>query len=528
MRTRLYAGAAVFGAALVSAGWMLERGMAPASARAPESGARLLDQVMSTVRANYVQPLPDSVLYRHVVNGLLRELHDPPSTYLTPERLQRLMERTQGNYAGIGLSVDIRDAWPTVLTIFSGSPAERVGVETGDRIVEVKGLSTRGWTVDETVRAVRGVPGTTVLVVVERPGVSARIPLTIPREPIQVHAVRRAFLLGDGVGYVDVNEFSEVVTAELAHAVDSLATAGMTGLILDLRGNPGGLLEQGVAVSDLFLDSGQVVVRVRSRNEAESRTFTDAAEQRWPRLPVVVLVNGGSASASEIVAGALQDHDRAVVVGTTSYGKGSAQAVFQLRSGGGLKLTTARWFTPSGRSISRPHRAPRETASVEDEGLARDDTTRRFRTDGGREMRGGGGIIPDVLAGDTAAPPAELALQRALGGQLTTFRDAIASEAATLKATHGLTSPAFTVTSAMREALYGRLVARGVRVARAVYDSAHAVVAELLGAEAARYSFGAEAMFRRRLTGDPVLQRAKALVQGARSPGELLQRAAAR
>ncbi len=522
MRGRLLLSSTVFGVALVSGGWFVQRGITPRESAVART--RLLDDVMAKVRDAYVDPLADSIIYRHTVEGMLKQLRDPHSTYLSPERLQRLMERTQANYAGIGLSVDIRDGWPTVLSIFPGSPAERSGVEIGDRIVEVKGQGTRGWTVDETVRAVRGAPGTTVAIAIERPGMASRIPLTVAREAIHVRAVRRTIMLPGSIGYLDVNEFSEVVTAELAAAVDSLVKQGMTGLVLDLRGNPGGLLDQGVAVADLFLDPGQAIVTVRARGAEGTRVFADEKVQPWPTLPIVVLVNGGSASASEIVAGALQDHDRAVIVGSPSFGKGSAQSVFPLTTGGALKLTTARWFTPSGRSISKASRLPRDEAS-DDPDVAADDTVARFRTDAQRKVRGGGGILPDVIVGDTAEPPAERALQRALGGQVATFRDAIADFAATLKATHGLTSPDFAVTDAMRDQLYARMRARGLTVDRIVYDSARTVVGELLGAEAARYSFGVDAMFRRRMNSDPVLQRATLLLAGVRAPKQLLERA---
>jgi carboxyl-terminal processing protease len=521
MRGRLFASAAVFGAAIVSGGWLMQRGMTPTQGVAARS--RLLDEVMAKVRDSYVEPVADSVLYRHTIEGMLRQLRDPHSTYLSAERLQRLMERTQANYAGIGTQVDIRDGWPTVLSIFDGSPAERAGLEIGDRIVEVKGQSTRGWTVDETVRAVRGAPGTTVALTIERPGTPARIPFTVARDAIHVRAVRRAMLLPGSVGYLDVNEFSEVVSEELAAAVDSLVKEGMTGLVLDLRGNPGGLLDQGVAVTDLFLDPGQTIVTVRARGIEGTHTFADGKPQPWATLPLVVLVNGGSASASEIVAGALQDHDRAIILGSPSYGKGSAQSVFPLTSGGALKLTTARWFTPSGRSISKAVRATRDEPD-DDPDAAKDDTVARFRTDAGRKVRGGGGIVPDVLVGDTAAPPAEVALQRALGGRMGLFRDAIADYAATVKASHGLTSPDFPITASMRDQLYARMRARGLTVDRAIYDDAKDVVGELLGAEVVRYSFGVDAMFRRRMTTDPVMQRAVALLAGARTPAQLLER----
>ncbi|MBI3791831.1 MAG: S41 family peptidase [Gemmatimonadetes bacterium] len=521
MRRRLVVSGAVLGVALVSGGWLMQRGARPAAV--PVSGGHLLDQVMEKVRGSYVEELPDSVIYRHLVEGMLRHLRDPHSTYLSPERLQRLLERTQANYAGIGLQVDIRDSWPTVLSIFPDSPAERAGVEIGDRIVEVKGQATRGWTVDETVRAVRGTPGTSVSITIERPGTSVHAPLTVMREAIHVRAVRRAMRLEHDIGYVDVNEFSEVVTQELAAAVDSLVKAGVKGLVLDLRGNPGGLLDQGVAVSDLFLDANQVIVSVRARPGLEGHTYADSAPQRWPALPLVVLVNGGTASASEIVAGALQDHDRALVIGSPSFGKGSAQDVFPLQHGGALKLTTARWYTPSGRSISRRSRATRDES--DDPEPLQDDTLPRFRTDHGRQMRGGGGIVPDVIAGDTTSPATELEFQRALGGKIAVFRDAIADVAASLKARHALAGPDFEVTAAMRDQLYARMKAKGLTVDRATYDAAGEVVTELLGAEATRYSFGVDAMFRRRMASDPVMQRARALLDGVTSPQQLLQRA---
>jgi carboxyl-terminal processing protease len=536
VRRRLFISAAILGAALVSGGALLQRGARGTRASAPAQtalseaeGAHLLEQVTERVRELYVEPVADSVLYRHMVQGMLRQLGDPHSTWLSPERLQRLMERTQANYAGVGLQVDIRDQWPTVLSIFPGSPAERAGIEIGDRIVEVKGQPTRGWTVDETVRAVRGTPGTSVPLVIERPGTAMHAALTVAREAIHLRAVRRAMLLEGGTGYVDVNEFSEVVTQELVAAVDSLVKAGATGLVLDLRGNPGGLLDQGVAVSDLFLDREQRIVSVRGRGGVADRVYADSAAQRWPTLPLVLLVNGGTASASEIVAGALQDHDRALVIGSTTFGKGSAQDVFPLPHGGALKLTTARWYTPAGRSISRrTHALPVAAGDDDDEAPAPDDTTARFRTDAGRRVRGGGGIAPDVTVVDSTASEEELELQRALGPKLATFRDAIAEEASTLKARHALTGPDFPVTAAMRDALWQRMKAKGLVVDRATYDAAKDVVGELLGAEATRYSFGVEAMFRRRMTSDPVVQRAVQLLSGVRAPRDLLSRAAAR
>ena len=516
---------AVMAGAIVSGGWWFERGLG--GGVSVSSRLRLYDVVRARIKSSFVDSLDEATLNRKTVDGMLRELHDPNTTFLNADRFKRLKERTQGNYTGVGLRVDLHDGWPTVTTALPDSPAEQAGIEIGDRLVEVGGQSVHGWTIDEVLRTVRGTPGTSVELVLARPGVSARMPFTLVRREVRLRAVPRATLLEPGIGYVAVNEFNETVADELRLAVDSLRAAGMRGLILDLRGNPGGLLDMGVRVGDLFLDSGQVIVTVKGRTPESVAVFTDEHAQAWSELPIVVLVNGGSASAAEIVAGALQDHDRAVLVGSGTYGKGSAQSVFQVDGGGALKLTTAKWFTPSGRSINKTSRSTAAEGETDDARKAREATESavRFRTDGGRLVRGGGGIAPDVAAGDTVSSPEELELQRALGGQLAKFRDVIADYASSLKATRELKDPSFVVTAPMREAFYKRLLARGLRVPRVTYDGARVVVDQLIGNEAARYSFGAEAEFRRRAAVDPIMAKARALLGGARTPAELLREA---
>src|SRR5688572_2684423 len=265
---------------------------------------------------------------------------------------------------------------------------------------------------------------------VERPGLETLLPFHLTRADIQVRAVRRADLLPGQLAYLDIDVFSEQTASELTREIASMRRRGLRALILDLRRNPGGLLEQGVAVSDLFLNRGQQIVSMRGRAHGATRDFTDEEQQPWPDLPLVVLVDEGSASASEIVAGALQDHDRAVILGETTFGKGSAQSVFAMPDGGALKLTTARWFTPVGRSIQRSRSAnpDDELAEVEAEGArprvaGETPLTERatHRTDAGRVIYGGGGITPDVFVSDDDQ---ELELQRSLGDQVGRFRDA--------------------------------------------------------------------------------------------------------
>jgi carboxyl-terminal processing protease len=525
MKSRAIVAAAVLSSALVSGGWLVERGgrTAPRDAKAQ---ARLFDEVLQHLRRDYVDTLPDSLLYRRAAAGVIEQLHDPHSVFLDPRRLTRLDESTSGHYAGVGLQMDARDSGITVISALPGTPAERAGILTGDRIVEIDGRPTHGLTQEEALRVLRGSPGSAVRLTIERPGVPTRMPFTLTRAEIAVNPVQNALLLRGGVGYVDLTVFSTNAAAELGHAVDSLRKAGARSLVLDLRGDPGGLLDQGVGVADLFLDAGQKIVTTRGRTQDENHTFSDGAPQRFADMPLVVLTDSGTASASEIVAGALQDHDRALVVGTATYGKGSAQRVFRLDDGA-VKLTTALWYTPSGRSINRPR--PKEGPDDGDASTPADSAPRpRFRTDAGRTVLGGGGIVPDVEVATPAASKADRALQAALGAKVPQFRDVMVDYALSLKAKGGVASPEFAVTPAMREELYRRLQTRGISVPRAVYDSAAPLVSRALGAQIARYAFGPRAQTARSLREDPALMRALALLDGVRTSQALMARVPAR
>jgi carboxyl-terminal processing protease len=292
----------------------------------------------------------------------------------------------------------------------------------------------------------------------------------------------------------------------------------MKTLIFDLRADPGGLLDQGVAVADLFLDPQQPIVSMRGRVSEMTRSFEDAAPQYWPGMPLIVLVDSGSASASEIVAGALQDHDRAVLIGTTTYGKGSAQNVFPLADGGAVKLTTALWFTPSGRSINRKRAA-------EDEDGDTSTVRPKFKTDSGRTVLGGGGITPDVFFARPAPPAADSAFQRALGKNIPQFRDALTDHALSIKAARAVSSPDFVVTPAMRAELLKRMRARGITVDERLYHNAASLIDRALGYEIARYSFGETGEYARRLRDDPMVAHAVNFARGATTQRELLDRA---
>ena len=519
-RARTVIVAGTFLGALVTGGWLLQRGARTGTFTAYE-GAHLFENVFRRVQNDYVDAVSDSALYAKSVEGMLYELRDPYSTFLPPDRFARLNESTSGNYAGLGVEVDLRDGWLIVVAPLAGGPAERAGIQPGDRIIEIAGKSTKGWTNEEASKLLRGKPGTPVSLKIERPGVSTPLEFRLDRTTIHQSAVRRVATLGDGVGYVDLKAFSDSTAKEVTGAVSALLGRGMKTLVLDLRTNPGGLLTQGVRVSDLFLNQGQKIVSMRGRLPETNRDYADTANQRWPDLPLIVLVDGRSASAAEIVAGALQDHDRAVIVGTPTYGKGSAQTVIPFGDEGGLKITTARWFTPAGRSITR--RQPSDDDTEDPVPTKRE----RFHTDAGRIVYGGGGITPDVIAGDTAAPLAESNLMRALGANASHFRDAVTDYALYLKGTHAITSPDFVVTQQMRDEVWNRMRARGVDIPRSVYDEAEPLVSRVIAFDIARYVFGGEAEFRRRASADQPLQKALELARGAKSEHDLLRRATA-
>jgi carboxyl-terminal processing protease len=519
-RARTVIVAGTFLGAIVTGGWLLQRGSSIGTFTAYE-GAQLFESVFRRVQNDFVEPVTDSALYRKSLDGMLYELRDPYSTFLPPDRFARLSETTSGNYAGLGIEVDLRDGWLIVVAPIPGGPAERAGVQSGDRIIEIGGKQTRGWTNEEASKVLRGKPGTIVSLKIERPGIASPIDLRVQRTTIHQSAVRRASLLGEAVGYIDLKAFSDSTVKELNGAIASLLSRGMKTLVLDLRTNPGGLLAQGVRVSDIFLDPGQRIVSMRGRLAEANRDYADSAKQRWPTLPLLVLVDGRSASASEIVAGALQDHDRAVIIGTPTYGKGSAQSVISFGPQGGLKITTARWFTPAGRSIAK--KLPADDGDNPSPPPPRE----RFRTDAGRTVYGGGGITPDVIAGDSITPPLEGNFIRALGAKASHFRDAATDYALSLKASRAITSPDFLVTPAMREEVWQRMKARGVDIPRAVYDDAEPLVSRVIAFDIARYVFGSEAEFQRRASVDRPLQKALELARGAKTESDLLKKVTA-
>jgi carboxyl-terminal processing protease len=350
MKTSLLRSVGIFGAGVVAAT------IAPAIGAVDVSTYKELDQFMSVferVRADYVDKVDDRTLIKGAIDGMLASL-DPHSSYLDARDRQNMRTQTQGAYGGLGLSVTMEDGAVKIMTAQEDTPAQKAGLKTGDYITHLDGKLLYGGTLDEAVDQMRGKPGTKILITVVRPGRDKPFDVSLTRELIQLKPVK--WEVKDGVGVININTFvnsntGDAVRAAIAGVQKSLGHDPL-GYIIDLRSNPGGLLDQAIDVSDIFLDRGEIVSqRGREKNDIERRYATSSPADLAHGLPIIVLVDAGSASAAEIVAGALQDQKRALVMGERTFGKGSVQTVIELSDDTALKLTTARYFTPSGRSV---------------------------------------------------------------------------------------------------------------------------------------------------------------------------------
>ena len=359
-------------------------------------------RVLSVVQQEYAIPVDtDHALYDGAIPGMLRVL-DPHSTFFDPRQYALLREDQRGKYYGVGMTVGPQENHTVVLAPMPGSPASKAGIRPGDIIQSVEGKATDGLTTSEVADLLKGPKGTVVHVNMVREGYAEPLAFTITRDEIPKHSVDVAFLVRPGIGYVRLSGFNEETDTELAAALKQLDVANLDGLILDLRGNPGGLLNEAVSVSDMFLDKNQLIVSHHGRASQERRYYA-VRGNRGVQVPLVVLVNGGSASASEIVTGAMQDHDRGLVVGEQTFGKGLVQTVSPLSENTGLALTTARYYTPSGRLIQRDYK----DVSLYDYlyNHKNPQPTEVKLTDGGRQVYGGGGITPDVVVSEPKPNP---------------------------------------------------------------------------------------------------------------------------
>ncbi len=520
----------VLAVALITGGWFLQRGVEQEANVYLQ--ARLFEEVLDHVTDRYVDPVDRSGLIGLAIDGVLEELNDPHTSFIDSEAWDRFRFRSgaDADYGGVGLEIVERDGWVTVITPIPGGPALRAGIKAGDRVVEVEGVSAEGWETDGAAGLLRGEPGTDVDLLIDRPGVDEPIPFTLTRAVIELLSVPFATMVDAGVGYIPLQVFSETSGSEVRRAIERLQQEGLESLILDLRDNPGGLLEEGVGVADLFLEDGSPILETRGRAAGQNQNFNAANAEMVPGLPVVVLVNESSASASEIVAGALQDHDRALVIGNRTYGKGSVQTLYRLSGGNILRLTTARWYTPVGRSIQIAHDEEPQSDGQDvaldlgGQPVLKDDLEDRPSVEsfGGRALYGGGGITPDLVTlPDTLLEGEQVAVQR-LFRSAGAFGVAAFNHAVAFVQDHPDLEAGFALSQADLDVFYRRLIdEHEVVLDQADYAAAVRFVTYQLEYQIALQAWGEEGAFLHGQSEDKQLNDAIEIIMRADTPEAL-------
>jgi carboxyl-terminal processing protease len=460
----------------------------------------------------------DKAVYASI-DGMLRNL-DPHTSFLEPKEYSDMQDRQKGTFYGLGILVTKRNDQVTVITPLEGTPAARLGIRAGDVIAEVEGVATDDLPLDDVVKRLKGPKGTTVNIKIKRIGMKEPIPLTITRAAIPTNSISNTLMIRPGVGYIRIKDFTSTTVRELDDAITKLEDQGMQKLILDLRMNPGGLLDAAVGVSDHFLDKGQMVVYTKGRTPDSAQEYLAPGKHVKYDKPLIVLVNRGSASASEIVAGAVQDHDRGLVIGETSWGKGLVQSVYTLQYGAGLALTTSKYFTPAGRNIQRDY------TSVYDYYMADEaengpevplSQREQFKTDTGRVVYGGGGITPDVIVKQPE-------LSRTT--QLLEVRSGIFNYAVEYASKHPNLTTDVAVTPAMVEELIAHAVAAEVAPEADIREAMQKdvdrkYVERALKAEIVAAKFGFDASYVYRLQGDAQVEKALELFPEAQKLAQL-------
>src|SRR3954471_23623389 len=359
---------------------------------------RAFTAALNAIETSYIDKVDSDNLVYGAVRGMLGT-PDPHSSFFSPKECAQMRERQEGRYYGIGVSIQAIDGDITAMQVFEQSPAYKKGIRRGDVMANVEGEETKGWTVDQAMRKLRGPKGTTVGVGVRRRGFAEMIKFELVRDEVYIPTVPAYFMIDDTTGYIRMQDFGENTDRDVKHALRDLSSKGMKRLLFDIRGNPGGPLDQAIKVSNEFLPKGKMIVYTRGRVPNSDQDYRATEESEFTDMPIVALVNRNSASASEIVSGALQDHDRAYLVGETTFGKALVQSVYRISGGAGLALTTAHYYTPSGRIIQRPWDASFDeylsyTLRDQDANKAHNPSDLKH-TDAGRPVYAGGGIEPD-------------------------------------------------------------------------------------------------------------------------------------
>jgi carboxyl-terminal processing protease len=506
-RARWAALASILVLSFLSGGWLLRP--RPSAEGGIYEQARLFEGVVGAIHRHYIDSLGEGDLYQRAADALVGSLHDPYAELMVKDAYREYQRQMAGT------EIDL-ERGPSE----SGWEGRTVGdvILPGDEVLSIDGQNTRGWSADRLDEALRRGSGPTVTLVVRPRGAAKPVVRRFTRTEIHVPAASRGVMLADKVGYIVLRRMSQGAADELRAAVDTLVAQGMTSLVLDLRSNPGGLIREGVAVAALFLEPGDTVATSVGRSSSKVKTYLADAPGGWDDLRLAVLVNRGTASSAELIAGALQDHDRAVVVGTPSYGKGVLQTTYPIGLDVALKLTTARWYTPSGRTVQRPRS---DTAGGVGNRLP-STQPRVFFSSRGRVVPDASGILPDLLVRAMPRSEGERLLAARLGEEMSRFRDVVAGYAAELRAEQVTEPEAAVMTPERRDTLFARLEEAGVHLDRGTYDVAGEFIQDQLDNELARAFFGSDSLLRRKARHDRQLQAAVQVIREAPTQDDAL------
>jgi carboxyl-terminal processing protease len=359
---------------------------------------KVFTAALGAIEENYVGEYESDRVVYSAISGLLQTL-DPHSSFMDPRSFAQMRERQEGRYYGLGITINVVDGDVTIFNVFEGSPAHQKGLRRGDVIAKIEGEDAKGWTSEQAVSRLRGPKQSSVNISIRRAGYDGLVDLAVLRDEVHIPTVPAAVMLDATTGYIKLQDFGENTDQELGRALESLTKQGMTRLLFDLRGNPGGALDQAIRVSNRFLPKGDLIVYTRGRVPNSDQDYRGTEQSDYLRVPMITLVNRSSASASEIVSGALQDHDRSLIVGETTFGKALVQSVYRVAEGAGAAITTARYYTPSGRLIQRPWDVGFDEYLTytwrEQDGNKTHKSEDLKYTDAGRKVYSGGGIEPD-------------------------------------------------------------------------------------------------------------------------------------
>jgi carboxyl-terminal processing protease len=476
---------------------------------------RVFTAALDVIDREYVDELPSDRLVYGAIDGMLHTL-DPHSSFFDPRSYAQMRERQEGHYYGLGITIQVVDGDITVQSIFEGSPAYKSGLRRFDVIARIGGQEAKGWTSDQAVKKLKGPKGTSVNISIRRAGYDGLIDMDVQRDEVNITTVRAAFMVDKETGYIKLDQFTETSDREMGEALQRLTAAGMKRLVFDLRENPGGALDQAIRISNRFLPRGVMIVSTHGRVPNSNQEYRATEESQYTHLPMVTLVTRGSASASEIVSGALQDHDRSLVVGETTFGKALVQSVYPISEGAGVAVTTGRYFTPSGRMIQRPWDGSFDeylTYTLRDQAGDRQHKAAEQKfTDAGRKVYGGGGIEPDKFFVGTVEGFTPTRFGRLLQNrqEFVDFANQFTAEGDTrLSAANKSKKPiarGFVVTDAMLADFKARLVARKVKIDEEAFAKDDTYIRAMIHFEIDSALFGMDEARRNLIAKDPQAQ----------------------